>query len=104
MNRVRPHLFGFALAVFLGAWHALWAFLIWAGAAQWLLDFVFRLHMIAPPYQRDGFQPGHSNGLVLIAAAIGYVSGWFIGVVWNHFALRSAALWRFERHEPRHAQ
>ena len=29
MNRVQPRSFGFALAVFLGAWHAFWAFLVW---------------------------------------------------------------------------
>ena len=66
-------------------------------------DFVFRLHMITPPYQVTAFSPVTATGLVLIAGAIGYVSGWFIGVVWNHFALHSAAHWQFERHEPTHA-
>jgi hypothetical protein len=103
MNRVHPRSFGFALAVFLGAWHMLWAFLVWAGAAQWLLDFVFRLHMITPPYRVTAFSPFIATGLVLITAAIGYVSGWFIGFVWNHFALRPAGGWQLEQHEPRHA-
>jgi hypothetical protein len=103
MNRVHPRSFGFALAVFLGTWHAFWAFLIWAGGAQWLLDFIFRLHMITPPYRVTAFSPFTAAGLVLITAAIGYVSGWFIGIVWNHFAFRSAAHWQVEPHEPRHA-
>jgi hypothetical protein len=69
MHRVQPRSFGFALAVFLGAWHTLWAFLVWAGAAQWLLDFVFRLHMITPPYRVTAFSPFTATGLVLITAA-----------------------------------
>jgi len=103
MNRVRPHSFAFALAVFLGAWHAVWALVVWAGAAQWLLDFIFRLHMITPPYHVTAFSPLTATGLVLVTAAIGYVSGWFVGLVWNHFALRPAAGWQLEQHEPRHA-
>ena len=103
MNRIHPRSFGLAFAVFLGAWHALWAFLVWAGAAQRLLDFVFRLHMITPPYQVTAFSLVTATGLVLITAAIGYVSGWFLGFVWNHFALRSTSHWQVEEHEPRHA-
>src|ERR1700758_5617096 len=49
------------------------------------------LHMITPPYQATAFSPVTATGLVLIAGAIGYVSGWVIGVVWHHFALHSAA-------------
>jgi len=103
MKRVRPRSFGFAFAVFLGAWHALWAFLVWAGAAQWLLDFIFRLHMIAPPYHVTAFNLATATGLVLTTAGIGYVSGWFIGFVWNVLLVRRAANWQLEQHEPRHA-
>lgn len=86
MSRIQPRNFGFAFAVFLGAWHALWAFLVWAGVAQWLLDFVFRLHMITPAYHVTAFSPLTAVGLVFITAAIGYISGWFIGFVWNQFS------------------
>ena len=103
MNRVHPRSFGFALAVFLGTWHAFWALLIWAGAAQWLLDFIFQLHMITPPYHVTAFSPFTAASLVLITAAIGYVSGWFIGVVWNYFVARPAADWQLEHGEPKHA-
>ena len=103
MNCVRPCSFGFALAVLLETWHALWAFLVWAGGAQWLLDFVFRLHMITPPYHVTAFSAFTAAGLVLMTAAIGYAAGWFIGVVWNHFALRPIADQRLEQHEPSHA-
>jgi hypothetical protein len=75
--------FGLALAVFLGTWHVLWALLVWVGAAQWLLDFVFQLHMITPAYHVTTFSLFTATGLVLITVAVAYVAGWFIGFVWN---------------------
>lgn len=103
MKRVHPHFFGLAFAVFLGTWHALWAFLVWAGGAQWLLDFIFRLHMIAPAYHVTAFSFLTATALVGTTAVIGYVSGWFIGFVWNHFAAPHAANWQLEDHQPTHA-
>lgn len=103
MNRVHASSFGFAFGVFLGAWHALWAFLVWAGAAQWLLDFIFRLHMIAPPYHVTAFSPVTAVGLVLVTGGIGYASGWFVGFVWNQFVVRSGAVSQLEHGEPKHA-
>ena len=103
MNRLRPHSVGLAFGSFLGAWHALWAFLVWAGAAQWLLDFVFRLHMIAPPYHITEFSLLTATALVLFTGTIGYASGWFIGLLWNHFALRLGSDWKLREHSPRHA-
>ena len=70
MNRVQPRSVGFALAVFLGAWHA--------------------------AVHSDRTRIDHRG-------AIGYVSGWFIGFVWNYVALRPAGGWQLEQHEPRHA-
>ena len=101
MNRVRASSFGLAFAAFLGAWHALWAFLVWAGAAQWLLDFVFRLHMITPPYRVTAFSPMTALALVLFTAVLGYVSGWFIGFLWNYCVLGPG--WRAEHNKPGHA-
>ena len=103
MNYVRPRSVGFAFATFLGAWHAFWAFLVWAGAAQWLLDFVFRLHMIGPPYRVTAFSPLTAATLVFFTAAVGYVSGWFIGLLWNRCVLGRTSSWNVERHEPSHA-
>jgi hypothetical protein len=103
MNRVQPRSFGFAFAAFLATSHAFWALLVWAGAAQWLLDFVFRLHMIAPPYHVTAFSPLTAATLVLFTAAVGYVSGWFIGFLWNHCVLGRVSGWHVEHHEPSHA-
>jgi|SRR5215831_2682513 len=103
MNRVHPHSLGLAFAVFLGAFHALWAFLVWAGGAQWLLDFVFRLHMITPAYHVTAFSLSTASALVLLTAAIGYASGWFIGLVWNQCVVRPATDWRPGQQEAKHA-
>jgi hypothetical protein len=90
MNRIRPHSLGLAFGIFLALWHAFWSVLVWLGAAQWLLDFIFRLHMITPPYKVEAFSFGTAIALVLITAPIGYVTGFVIGVIWNRCAVRTA--------------
>jgi hypothetical protein len=90
MNRIHAHSLGIAFGVFLALWHTLWALLVWMGAAQWLLDFVFGLHMIAPPYKVVAFRFGTAVALVLLTACIGYVTGFVIGVIWNRCAARTA--------------
>ncbi len=90
MNPVRPHLLGLVFGVFLALWHTLWALLVWVGGAQWVIDFVFRLHMITPPYQIAGFSLGTAAALVLVTACIGYGFGFLIGVIWNRCVPRPA--------------
>jgi hypothetical protein len=76
--------------IFLAVWHALWALLVWFGAAQPLMDFVFRLHMITPPYKIAAFNLGTAATLVLVTAAIGYLMGWVVGSIWNRFGPSAA--------------
>ena len=90
MNRVQPHLAGAGLGILVGSWHVIWALLVWLGAAQWLIDPIFRLHMITPPYQIAPFSFPTAVGLVLVTASIGYLAGLFIGVIWNRCVLRPA--------------
>ena len=85
MTPVRPHSIGLIFAAFLALWHALWALLVWGGAAQPVLDFIFRLHMIAPPYQVGSFRLGTATGLVVVTATIGYLAGCVAGWLWNRF-------------------
>lgn len=85
MNRVRPHSIGYAFALFLGVVHAAWAVLIFAGWAQPLLNWVFQLHMITPPYQITAFSFATAVELVVFTTVFGFVMGWFAGMVWNLF-------------------
>jgi hypothetical protein len=64
MNRIHPNSFGIALGSFLAMWHTLWALLVWVGAAQRLIDFISRLHMITPPYKVSAF--GFVTALALV--------------------------------------
>jgi hypothetical protein len=90
MNRIHANSLGLVFGAFLALWHTFWALLVWIGAAQWLLDFIFRLHMITPPYKVGAFNFGTAFALVLITALIGYVIGFVIGVIWNRCAVRAA--------------
>ena len=86
MKRVDAHSVGLAFGAFLGLWHTFWALLVLVGAAQWLLDFIFRLHMIAPPYHVTAFNLITAVSLVLVTALVGYIGGFVIGIIWNRCA------------------
>ena len=88
MTSVHPHSLGRAFGIFMGLFHAFWSLLIFFGVAQWLLDLIFRLHMIAPVYTIAPFSLAKAIGLVAVTTTIGYIFGWFLGIIWNRYAVR----------------
>ena len=83
MGTVNPNKAGLVLAALLGAWHFFWALLVASGWAQTVLNFVFWMHFIKPPYTVGAFSAGIALVLILVTATIGYIAGYVLGVLWN---------------------
>lgn|SRR5574341_1599009 len=66
-----------------GLWHLAWALLVAFGIAQWLIDWVFRLHFIQPVYVITAFQPALAVALIVVTSILGYAIGWIVGAIWN---------------------
>ena len=66
-----------------GIWHLTWALLVATGAAQWLIDWTFRLHFIEPVWVITAFQPGMAIALIVITSVLGFVTGWVTAGIWN---------------------
>jgi len=83
MNKLNAHRTGMVLGSLFAIMHAGWAILVAVGLAQRLVDFVFRLHLIAPSYTILPFNWGKAVLLVIVTGVIGYVLGHIFAWLWN---------------------
>jgi hypothetical protein len=74
---------GTTVAVLLAGWHILWAFLVAAGWAQAVVDVVFWMHFIQPTYVVLPFDFTTSAVLMVTTAALGFVTGYLITLLWT---------------------
>ncbi|MFM1995637.1 MAG: hypothetical protein RLZZ111_24 [Planctomycetota bacterium] len=92
MGRVQVNRAGLTLAGVLAAWHAVWAALAATGTAQRVYDFAFRLHFMQSDATVGPFDAATAGMLLLATAAVGYVTGAALAVVWNGLAAMSEAV------------
>lgn len=80
---VSVHKLGLVFAIFLGGWHLVWSVIVLLHWAQPVIDFVFWLHFIAPPYHVDAFVAWRAGVLIAVTAMLGYVFGSIVAGIWN---------------------
>ncbi len=80
---INRHKLGLVFGTFLGVWHFVWAWLVLSGMAQSLMNWIFRLHFIEPPYTIMPFNFGVAIALIALTSITGYLSGWLLAAIWN---------------------
>jgi hypothetical protein len=63
--------------------HAGWSALVWAGKAQPLLDFYFKLHFLSNPLEVQAFSFVTAATLVGITFGVGFALGFVFAILWN---------------------
>jgi len=91
---------GLVIGSAFGLWHLAWALLVAFGIAQWLIDWVFKLHFIQPVWVITAFQPGLAVALIVVTSVLGFITGWAAAGIWNWLQVERK---RTATHVVRHA-
>jgi MFS superfamily sulfate permease-like transporter len=80
---LNPFRVGLVIGTFLAIWHACWSILVATGVAQKVIDFIFWMHFIVPPYRIEPFDILRACILVGVTFFVGLVIGTIAGLIWN---------------------
>ncbi len=83
MTHISKSRAGVVLGSLVGLSHLMWSLLVAFGAAQWVINWIFRLHFIQPPYTITAFNFGTAVTLIVVTFVIGFVMGWLFAAIWN---------------------
>ena len=83
MTNISKSRAGVVVGALIGLSHLMWSLLVAAGLAQLVIDWIFRLHFIQPPYTITAFNLGTAAILIVVTSAIGFVMGWLFAAIWN---------------------
>jgi len=78
-----PNKVGLVFGAVLGGWHLLWSFLVLAGLAQAIYDFILWAHMIHLAITIGPFDAKAALTLVVFTSFLGYFIGYTAAWVWN---------------------
>lgn len=83
MGTANPNKVGLVLGALYGGWHLLWSVFVAVGWAQTLINFVFWMHFVVPPYIIAPFQVRVALVLIVVTSVVGYAIGYILGLLWN---------------------
>jgi hypothetical protein len=83
MTNISKSKAGVVVGSLIGLWHLIWTVLVAVGLAQLVIDWIFRLHFIQPPYTITAFNLGTAVTLIVVTSVIGFVMGWLFAAIWN---------------------
>ena len=85
MNAVNRKKVALVVGSFAALMHVIWSTLVAFGWAQSYLDFVSGLHFIQSQHVVLPFNIATAVELVVLALIIGYIVGFILATIWNHF-------------------
>ncbi len=83
MTNISKSRAGVVVGSLIGLSHLMWSLLVVLGLAQLVIDWIFRLHFIQPPYTITAFNLGTAVILIVVTSVIGFVMGWLFAAIWN---------------------
>ena len=76
---------GLVFGVFVALMHAGWSTLVALGLAQRLIDFIFWVHFVTPPFRIEAFDGARAALLIGVTFSVGLVAGIVAALIWNLF-------------------